>query len=138
MNQLPAPPLTRAQACVASLRTLGVEGPFANTTLIGSAMLGLRITRPGAVVVSDLWVSPSSRGRGLGRRLLTQVCAYADFHQVPLRLRPCAFDRQRGGACPPTTPQLRRWYLAHGFAPHGQLWMVRAPQPFPAEQRRAA
>jgi GNAT superfamily N-acetyltransferase len=122
-----------AKSCAERMRALGVDGPFIGTTLVGNAMFGLR-TRDGAVVLSDLWVSPSVRGRGLGEQLLGQLLVLADLHQVPVRLRPCSFDRRRGTGL--TTARLRRWYGRYGFAARGDVWMVRAPQPLqPAEQR---
>lgn len=117
---------TTAKDCIAAIRALGHVGYVTGTTLFGPAMLGLRATTTNHVVVSDLWVSPSARGQGLGQRLLDTCIEQADLHRVCLQVRPCAFDRTAGGM---TTKALRAWYARNQFCTvDGSERMVRGPQ----------
>ncbi len=115
-----------ARQLYTALRQRGIEAPIYGCTLYQpGVMLGLRIC--GACVqISDLWVSPSLRGRGHGRSLLRDtVLPLADHFGVPLRLRVCAFDRRGGTGM--TDAQLRRWYAGLGFTATRGAWMRRRP-----------
>lgn len=110
-----------------ALRDRGVEAPVHGCTLYQpGVMLGLRI-RGECVGISDLWVSPSLRGRGHAHELMRgTVLPLADHFGVPLRLYVGAFDRRRGTGM--SEPQLRRWYERQGFVPTRGPWMRREPR----------
>lgn len=116
-----------ARECIAAIRTFGAAGYVKGTTLFGPAFIGLRATTRGRVVISQLWVSPSVRGQGLGQRMLDTCFEHADRLGVSLQVRPCAFDRQAGDM---VTKKLRAWYARNMFCTvDGSELMVRGPQP---------
>jgi GNAT superfamily N-acetyltransferase len=121
--------LSRANSatdCIEEIRMLGDgEGYVKGTTLFGPAFVGLRATRSGRVVITDLWVSKTRRGDGLGQRMLDTCIEQADLLGVTLQLRPHAFDR---GAGDMSTQKLRTWYARNGFYKVGSELMLRTPQ----------
>jgi GNAT superfamily N-acetyltransferase len=119
--------MSSAFECIDAIRTLGEgEGYVKGTTLFGPCFVGLKATLANRVQISDVWVSPSRRGEGLGQRMLDTCIEQADLHRVTLQVRPCAFDRQSGDM---DTKKLRAWYARNQFCTvDGSELMRRAPQ----------
>lgn len=101
----------RARRCVQMLYEATLIGLVTGTRISGPAVFGLRARAP-FVVLSDLWVSPSCRGQGHGRRIMEMVVQAADACGCPLRLRVAPFARHPGGM---GLGELRRWYGRFGF-----------------------
>lgn len=118
--------MSKADDCIFDIRARGHAGFVKGTTLFDPCLLGLRKTVLQHVVVTDVWVSPSCRGMGHGRRMLQLCIDAADRHGVTLKVRPCAFARQTGDM---SIKALRAWYARHSFCTvDGSEWMVRGPQ----------
>jgi GNAT superfamily N-acetyltransferase len=124
--------VSAALQCIAEIRSRGDgEGYVAGSTLFGPGFVGLKATRAGRVVITDLWISPSRRGEGLGQQILDCCTEVADRHGVVLQLRPREFDRRSGGM---SSRALRAWYARNGFrAVSGSEFMRRAPTPSTAK-----
>jgi GNAT superfamily N-acetyltransferase len=111
----------RARRCLQMLHDRSLIGWVPGTRISGPALFGLRVRAP-YVVLSDLWVSPSCRREGHGRRILEMVVAAADACGCPLRLRASPFDVRRGGM---SAGELRGWYARFGFGDTRGGQMVR-------------
>jgi GNAT superfamily N-acetyltransferase len=124
--------VSKALQCIAEIRSRGDgEGYVTGSTLFGPGFVGLKATRAGRVVITDLWISPSRRGEGLGQRVLDTCTEVADAFGVELQLRPREFDRRSGGM---SSRQLRWWYARNGFrAVSGSEFMRRALAPSTAK-----
>jgi GNAT superfamily N-acetyltransferase len=118
--------VSAAQYCIAEIRGRGDgDGYVTGSTLFGPGFVGLKATRAGRVVITDLWISPSRRGEGLGQNILDCCSEEADRHGVVLQLRPREFDRRSGGM---SSRDLRCWYARNGFrAVSGSEFMRREP-----------
>jgi GNAT superfamily N-acetyltransferase len=96
----------------------------------GPLHVGFRTSYAHLVIVTDLWLPPEARGRGLASLVLSFLTGTADELGVHLRLRPCAFDRRANGL---TQRELRAWYERYGFVV-AKTWAHRNPQPPDAQQ----
>ena len=76
--------------------------------------------------VNRIVILEEYRGQGLGTKLMNQLCAEADKHQVVLRL----FPRPYGANNRTTRRRLVRFYKRFGFASSPKwegCWLVREP-----------
>lgn len=90
--------------------------------LIGAALFGpMFSTVRGAagVYVSDLWVTETARGKGLGRALLSQVARRADTLWRAEWMMLAVYAH---------TPASRRFYERLGFEAQDQVTQMRLPQ----------
>lgn len=122
------PKKDRADAFIESVYAEGNAGPICNTVMIrNSVILGLRKHRDfkNTVRIEHVWVSPSVRGQGVGKKLMGALACEADARAIALQLRPAAFDRTKGS---PTDRKLREWYASFGFVQEpGTNYMLRMP-----------
>ncbi len=76
----------------------------------------------GEITIHRIWtIYPK---RGIGSRMLSQLCELADRHQVFIKLKVAPLGP---APVPMSAEELGQWYRRHGF--RGQRKMLRAPLP---------
>lgn len=89
------------------------------TTGGGGALLARRPKK--TVILKSIWVTPAARGRGVGTRILEEVCEALDYYGLRCRLRVVPTGQMDAEA-------LRHWYESFGFKRVGtKNKMVRRP-----------
>ena len=74
----------------------------------------------GTITIHRIWTIYPKRGHG--SKMLRQICALADRHQVFIQLKIAPLGRK---PYPMSSPQLRQWYHRHGF--RGEKKLIRSP-----------